>query len=111
MPNPGGLPKILSEAVESYVDRCGSDRPVSMKRLVKATSFMMPELGLTGKELSDLIATKLVALGCNINFDMSEGAVPLPDEGKRSRHIQSRPPIDHGTPRSARERKSSGRHR
>lgn len=93
---PGGLPKRLSDAVESYVGWRGGQRPVSLKRLVKATGFMMPELGLTEKELADLIAVKLVALGCNIHFDMGEESSPLPDHAPRSPRVQRTVPAEHG---------------
>lgn len=75
----GGLPKRLSEAVEAYVGQRDTGGPVSLKRIAKATGYMMPELCLTDKELADLVAAKLVAMGCDIDFNMSEVSDPWAD--------------------------------
>lgn len=85
---PGGVPRKLAEAVEAHVGRGGSDRPVSVKSIMEATRSMMQELGLSEKELSDLIAMKLVAMGRNIHFNMGEAIPPLPGEEKWPKRAQ-----------------------
>lgn len=63
------LPDRLTLAVGDYVTRSGR-RPVSVKKLVRATSYLMPEMKLSESELAEALARKLIDLGCNIDFDM-----------------------------------------
>jgi len=102
MPEIGGLPKRLSQAVGAYVALRGKRHTVSLREIVNETSHMMPELRLTEKELADLIAAKLVVLGCNINFDMSEAAPQAPRDQNPPQRARPRTPIDYKASPSAR---------
>jgi hypothetical protein len=95
------LPDRLSKAIASYVEWRGRSRPVSLQRIVKASRYLMPEVEMPQRQLADLIATDLVAMGCDIEFDLSEedGAS---DASRPPKREKTRPLVDHGTPSAAR---------
>jgi hypothetical protein len=99
MHNPPALPDRLSKAIASYVEWRGRSRPVSLQRIVKASRYLMPEIEMPQNELANLIAGDLVAMGCDIEFDLAnEEAPPAKPHPKPAK---TRRPVDHGTPAPA----------
>ena len=99
MHNPPALPDRLSKAIASYVEWRGRSRPVSLQRIVKASRYLMPEIEMPQKQLANLIAGDLVAMGCDIEFDLADEEAPRPNP--HPKQSKTHRPVHHGTPATA----------
>ncbi|UUP16706.1 hypothetical protein [Nitratireductor thuwali] len=63
------VPPALKQALQEFLQRRRSDRPVSIADMMQRTRYALPDLALTDDELERAIAEEIVDRHGNIAFD------------------------------------------
>jgi hypothetical protein len=66
------VPSKLRDALRTYMERRRTQRPVSIKTMLKRTRYAMPELTASDEELAEMIAEQIILNGGNVDFDGKE---------------------------------------